>query len=150
MNLIDFYLGGQPLTCVNQETLTLNEILMKDDVWWEHCHNHIQWCFPTRKPSKMNLNSPILTQEIARIINDYCSEVFHEAVERFFLFLNSVDNWNQYNHNYLRISRVIESYRLITNDQEKAALIFNRFIESNIFFSEVNLFYMMDSLNQNW
>lgn len=150
MNLIQFFIEQKPLTCANGESLTLEEILLKDNIWWEYCHNHIQWCFPTRKPSRMNLNAPILDQPTAQIILNNGWDVYYRAIERFFSFLKEVNDWHPGNHNYLRISRVIESYRLITNNEENTNYLFKRFLNLNIPYSSDNLYYMVDSSTQSW
>lgn len=107
----EFY-SGKPLKLKNGENLTIQQILLKDNKWWDECHDFIQWIFPTVTQSLHCKDAPILTEEDADFIRDNHGFLFVSALERFIEFVASV-NMNKFNHNHLRITRMLESEALI-------------------------------------
>lgn len=110
----EFY-SGKPLTLKNGESLTIQEILDKDNSWWDGCHDFIQWIFPTITVSKYCLNAPVLTEEDAKYIHENHRNLFFECVDRFVLFLDDI-KMREMNHNHLRITRVLESITLVLGE----------------------------------
>jgi Opioid growth factor receptor (OGFr) conserved region len=124
--LIEFYLNsGIPYS--------IDEIITK---WnfdaWEGCHDFVQWVFPTTTKSKYNQNAPILTDDDIQFFkNDESGDLakrFNSAVEFFKKFLLSDPlNFKQFNHNWLRISRVLQSGRELGFDMRN----FYKFLITN-------------------
>ena len=79
-------------------------------------HDWVQWLFPLATPSAAVPGSPVLTtSDIAAIGDDpRAIETLERASERLIRFYNSTDHWlSRYDHNHLRISRIIQSLRLL-------------------------------------
>lgn len=115
--LTDFYVHNARLCLKNGEILTLEEILNRDNEFWDECHDFIQYLFPARTVSKMCSTAPILTQEDAEYIFEHVYKTFQQVIERFGYFIDSVD-MTQFNHNHLRITRMLESIALICSNAE--------------------------------
>lgn len=107
MTILEFY-DNKPIFIAGKER-TFEELLNMDDEFWEECHHFIQWMFPTRTKSQYCETAPILTECIARQIPQ---NHFLRAVKRFGEFISNTD-MTQYNHNYLRMTRLLESIALI-------------------------------------
>lgn len=112
-SILEFY-NGKPLKLKNGEELTLQQILLKDNSWWDGCHDFIQWIFPTRTVSQYCFDAPILTEKIARELAKKHLAQFQLNILRFGEFLDSQDMITM-NHNHLRITRMIECSSLVTN-----------------------------------
>ena len=85
----------------------------------ENTHDFIQWVFPLDEPSSAVPSSPVLTEsEVQEIRKD--SEVtimLVKAASLYCDFLRRSRHWIcEYNHNHLRITRVIKSLRLLVGD----------------------------------
>jgi hypothetical protein len=103
--LVDFYNGLGPNYLIEA---ILNEW---DDDEWDNRHNFIQWVFPTSVPSKYNPTAPVLDAVQAKILADEHWHHIYDAVNRFEGFLINTDSFRAFNHNFLRISRVLQSTR---------------------------------------
>lgn len=112
MTTIREFYSGVPLKLKNGEELTFQQILMKDNNFLEECHNWIQWVFPTKTKSQYCPNAPVLTQEDAEWLRDNHTHSIQIALERFGAFLQSQD-MDVFNHNHLRITRLIECHTLV-------------------------------------
>jgi hypothetical protein len=109
----DFWEGAKlPLT--NGESLTIYEILEKDDKWWDGCHDFIQWIFPTVTKSNHCEDAPILTREDAEYLSILHVKLREALINRFLNFLSSVD-MTKMNHNHLRVTRFLENEALISD-----------------------------------
>lgn len=104
---------------------TLDFILNKDNFWWDSNHDHIQVVFPVLEPGMIMDVSPITMKEIDKIKS--VPNRFEEGYFRFLSFLGlrkDFTHWDKgqekhytdFNHNYLRFSRVIRSLRLFGYD----------------------------------
>ncbi len=113
MTILEFY-QGQSLRLKNNERLTLEEILNKDNNWWDECHDFIQWIFPTKTVSNYSANAPILDLNTAALLSQNYIDLYIRAIGRFLEFLDSQD-MDTPNHNHLRITRMLESIYLIDN-----------------------------------
>jgi hypothetical protein len=115
----------------------LSGILAEDDDWLEAKHNYIQWLFPLKKPSEAVPGSPIISdQEVELFRNDITLKsnlmLSYQRMLRFYGFNLVVgindnpivvkgSNFDQreskwlrpHNHNFLRISRIMESLTLL-------------------------------------
>lgn len=93
-----------------------DSLLMMPDDEFESNHGFIQWAFPTAEKSNQNFNAPVLDLGSAIWLaerNDV-SEFLEDMSVRFLEFLKKNDHWkSRYNHNHLRISRAIDSLRLL-------------------------------------
>ena len=100
---------------------TLEEIRGYNDTEIEGVHNFIQFIFPTNQKSASMPGVPILTaQDIEAITQSEIAKLnLIKSVDWFVKFLKRNDHWIvQYNHNHLRISRMIQSVRLLVGDKD--------------------------------
>jgi hypothetical protein len=124
-DIVAFYQG----TATDDRGRRLRDIWQWDDDQLEEVHNYIQWLFPNRDPSMFNYNAPLL--------DDATEAAFHadeslrrnlesslEVMLRFYGleyrpdsedvvrredFAHKAANWlHPYNHNYLRITRILK------------------------------------------
>jgi hypothetical protein len=116
------------------------------DVWaysddeMEDVHDFIQWLFPLREPSQFNAQAPLLDDaNIAEFRSDPRLRAnLMRSFERFLEFLglryddgcitnagdataHQRDLWRYPNHNWLRITRVLRSARLLGLEEEARA-----------------------------
>jgi hypothetical protein len=133
-NIISFF----EMRCPDSEGRMLDEILDKSDDWFEFCHDYIQWLFPLKEPSQFNPDAPLLTQEDIDYFRSpdaaNAASNYIESIERMFAFfglncanvpgrlkLEEADNFEarkhtwaeDFNHNHLRITRMISSMKLL-------------------------------------
>jgi hypothetical protein len=131
-DLIGFYLGEN----TNSAGFTIEEIWNWDDTHLERVHNYIQWLFPLEEKSRAIPSSPTLKPHT---IKEFCeNEDLREKLLRSFRimlefyglqysddsgvvviqktpsFNQKANNWlNEYNHNHLRITRIIKSLNVL-------------------------------------
>ncbi len=100
---------------------TLDEIWSYSDNEIESTHDFIQIVFPTNKPSQASFNKLYLSDQtlIDKLKNNPKAIINLEKSAAWFLsFLNRNDAWKKgYDHNQLRITRIIESLRLLVSDE---------------------------------
>jgi len=99
---------------------SINQILDLDDAHWERTHDFIQWLFPLTEASRSVRNAPVLTHdEIKQIRESETAQAnLQQSVLRYKEFLAGTTKWRSgYDHNHLRISRVIKSLRLLVSDE---------------------------------
>jgi hypothetical protein len=95
-------------------------LLQQTDYQAETNHDYIQWLFPLDEPSRSINGAPVLTElEIDEIRQSSLAQANLAKSARWFLgFLERNDHWiTKYNHNHLRITRVIKSLRLLASDK---------------------------------
>jgi hypothetical protein len=124
---IQFYLGEVP----DVAGRTIHDILNFNLRDLEVVHDYIQWLFPLRERSHFNPKAPVLSEQDIRAFRG--SEVLKDTLRK--AFLKMLDfyglefhekqvvrsaNWDQrkgwltpYNHNLLRVSRILTSLRLL-------------------------------------
>ncbi len=98
----------------------LDQILNESDEFWERTHNCIQWLFPLNEASRSVRNSPVLTEDQIETIrkSEMAQDNIQRSVLRYKEFLAGTTKWRSgYDHNHLRISRVIKSLRLLVSDE---------------------------------
>jgi hypothetical protein len=136
-HLLAFYRGDSPDT----EGRTLDEILAWSDDDFEEVHDFIQWLFPLVESSQYNPDAPLLNEEdIAAFRSDPILKAnLTKSFARILAFLGFVwsegkvverpnfasrvpDVWAAPNHNWLRITRILKSLRLLGLENEAAAL----------------------------
>ncbi len=129
MSVITTFYMGDPVN-YNGELITHKEILSYSFFDFEHSHNTIQWLFPTNKPSKYQPSSPLLQIEdvaafcqrprmVRNILNSF---QFFLAKLGLATLLNDnndliiISNFGsdellrEENHNWLRITRVLDCF----------------------------------------
>ena len=95
-------------------------LLQQTDHQAEATHDYIQWLFPLDEPSRSVNGAPVLTAlDIDEIRESSFAKTNLAESARWFLgFLERNDHWiTKYNHNHLRITRVIKSLRLLASDK---------------------------------
>jgi hypothetical protein len=134
--LLDFY----RLIGHDSEGRTLPEIWAWDDHRLEHVHDFIQWMFPLDEPSSVNADAPLVTREDRGAFESdlQLQSAMRRSFSVFLNFLGLAMNddgrvvrgqdfaersaiWKYSNHNWLRITRVIKSLRLLGFEKEAAA-----------------------------
>ena len=159
--LTEFYRG----TGRDTKGRTLAELWVYSDQEMEWIHDFIQWLFPLRAPSQFNSHAPLLTDDdIDAFRNDpVLQENMRKSVERFlaFLGLNSENGhvvpgpdfdrkrvvFQDPNHNWLRITRVLTSTRMLGLEDASRALFdfLRRYRESNASGITVDTFRFWES-----
>lgn len=113
--ITDFYLHSGP----DHIGRTLKDYLNFNYDQLEGIHDYIQWMFPLNAPSNYNELAPILIKDdVKTIIDGGGQKNIIESFNLFFDFLLENRSWvySVPNHNWLRISRVIQSLRLFDLD----------------------------------
>ena len=93
-----------------------SDLLHLTDKEFERHHGFIQWAFPTPEKSNSNFSAPILDLGTAVWMSEDADTLnfLEEMTVRFLRFLKDNDHWKTpYNHNHLRITRVIQSLRIL-------------------------------------
>jgi len=135
--LIEFYRG----TCTGPRGRNLERIWAYRDNEMEYHHDFIQWLFPLQEPSQFNPDAPVLTEEDIRTFREDASlrENLSRSLERFLSFLGLARDegrivpglgfergrgvFTSPNHNWLRITRVLISLRLLGLESDGQALL---------------------------
>ena len=101
---------------------SLTDIWAYSDSQIEANHDFIQLLFPLNKPSKHSFHGVYLNDDaqVIEIKNNKAIQVnILTSANWFLMFLDRVDQWRVgYNHNQLRITRIIECLRLLINNYE--------------------------------
>jgi len=129
------------------EGLRRKELLSISNADFESKHGFIQWAFPTPESSNQVSDAPVLDLETAVWLAEKPEvSTFLEAMTvRFLEFLSVNDHWKQrYNHNHLRISRAIQSLRLL-HSWELADWFYNKVKEF-----AGDSFPLMEEANRYW
>ena len=116
MEIVGFLEGKLP----DHRGRILAMLLQQTDHQAETTHDYIQWLFPLDEPSLSVNGAPVLTElEIDEIRGSSLAQANLARSARWFLgFLQRNNHWiTKYNHNHLRITRVIKSLRLLASDE---------------------------------
>ena len=116
MSLSAFLEGKMPDT----NGRMLEEIFNFSDQEIESRHDYIQWVFPLDEKSRSNFAAPVLEEfEIEEIrSSEIAQQNLIKSADWFFHFLQQHDHWiKSYDHNHLRITRVIKCLRLLIDDE---------------------------------
>ena len=103
---------------------SLTDVLGFDDARIEAVHDFVQWLFPLREASRAVLGSPVLTgAEAAAIRADpQALAGFRAGLARMARFYADTDGWlTPYDHNHLRITRIIAAVKDLLGRNEAAA-----------------------------
>lgn len=94
----------------------IEDVLAFPDDELERVHDYVQWLFPLPTRSSAQPDAPVLNkEEIAAIRSDGRAVAnLRRAADRMLAFYLSTDQWLAWNdHNHLRISRILQSLRLL-------------------------------------
>jgi hypothetical protein len=147
MTLIVAFYSGQGL---DHRGRPLAEVQQWPDEKLEAVHDYIQWMFPLREPSAFNPQAPLLDEETIQAfrsrpdLQEYLRASFIRMLRFYGLDLVSVPrlevveagNFTErssdwlipYNHNHLRITRILKSLRTLGLEHEADAF-FHRLAE---------------------
>jgi len=133
--LIEFYRGLAPDT----EGRMLADFWVYSDDEMEDVHDFIQWMFPLQEPSGFNPDAPLLTEADIQAFraDPALRDSLRRSFGRFLAFLGLAieggrvveasdygtkgNVWRYANHNWLRISRVLASLRILGLEDESRA-----------------------------
>lgn len=99
---------------------SFEDVIAFDNATLERRHDFIQWLFPLPEPSRAVPGSPVLTPAdiTALQASDAARARLARASARMLDFYRAHGRWRQsYDHNHLRITRIITSLRLLTGDE---------------------------------
>ena len=116
MDIVGFLEGKTP----DRRGRILAMLLQQTDHQAETTHDYIQWLFPLDEPSRSVNGAPVLTAlDIDEIRQSSLAQANLAKSTSWFLgFLERNDHWvTKYNHNHLRITRLIKSLRLLASDE---------------------------------
>jgi hypothetical protein len=136
--LVDFYRGQGTDT----EGRFLKDIWGWTDDQLEEVHDYIQWLFPLPEPSRFNPDAPLLTEEdiTAFRSDDLLQANLLQSLQRMLAFLGlewagngqvraapnfaarTPEVWCFPNHNWLRITRILHSLRLLGLEVQAQAI----------------------------
>jgi hypothetical protein len=133
--LTEFYRGLAPDT----EGRTINDLWAYSDREMEDVHDFIQWMFPLRVPSQFNHRAPLVSDAdgAAFQADPALRDALRRSFDRFLAFLGLASEggkvvegpdfdlksnvWRHPNHNWLRITRVLTSTRILGLEAEGQA-----------------------------
>jgi hypothetical protein len=95
-------------------------LLQQTDHQAETTHDYIQWLFPLDEPSRSVMGAPVLNELDIEDIrhSELAQQNLVKSAIWFLGFLERNDHWiTKYDHNHLRITRVIKSLRLLASDE---------------------------------
>ena len=116
MTPLDLFLTGDGRDGAGR---THADVLALDDIALEDCHDFIQWLFPLPEASRAVPGSPVLDRRsVARLQASSEARVrLRTAATRMLLFYERTRAWRRpFDHNHLRITRIIKSLRLLCGD----------------------------------
>lgn len=111
----------------------IGDVLAYDDTDLERRHDYIQWLFPLPTRSAAVPSAPVMSAAERQTIRaDARSlENIRRAVQRMQAFYAATDHWlTTYDHNHLRITRIITSLGLLLGAAEAAA--FHDWIDARV------------------
>lgn len=123
--IIDFYRGKKPPSCNH----FMSEVWSYSFTQLEDSHDYIQWIFPLDEPSNFNPYAPVLTKED---IDEFKSDPLLlwrllASVNMYMKFLSHQANiWvGEYDHNHLRITRMLKCLVIMGLHAEAVARLEN-------------------------
>ena len=112
MEIVGFLEGKTP----DHRGRMLAVIMQQTDHQAETTHDYIQWLFPLDEPSRSVMGAPVLNELDIEDIrhSELAQQNLVKSASWFLGFLERNDHWiTKYDHNHLRITRVIKSLRLL-------------------------------------
>ena len=98
---------------------TFEDVVAFDDTRLERHHDFIQWLFPLDEASRAVPGSPVLDEPTIAALraSPVAQHRLAQASARMQAFYRSTVAWRQpFDHNHLRITRIIKSLRLLAGD----------------------------------
>tara|TARA_B100000925_G_scaffold137869_1_gene103239 strand:- start:157 stop:606 length:450 start_codon:yes stop_codon:yes gene_type:complete len=145
MNIENFLTNNEP----DFKNRFLKDIWNFSDEDIEHTHDFIQLLFPLNEKSSAVSNGIYLdSNEAVQSIkaNKLATENIVKSSKWFLLFLARNSHWKRkHDHNYLRVTRIIKSLRLLVSDQEA-----NKFYELFMQLVDENLKLKINSVTLNY
>ncbi len=167
--LVQFYLGQGP----DNRGRMIDEILAWGDEEIEDVHDYIQWLFPLREKSAFNSSAPVLSEaDIARFRNDAkANQKLLFSLARLIDFYGFMATWEggnyqivksedfqqksrnwltRYNHNFLRITRILKSVVLLGGEKHSKAFLVvleEVYKDNSKIIGQETLGYWRDALN---
>jgi len=140
INFVNFLTNNEP----DFKNRFLKDIWNFSDEDIEHTHDFIQLLFPLNEESNAVSNGIYLdsSEAIHSIkFNKLATENIVKSSKWFLSFLARNSHWKRkHDHNYLRVTRIIKSLRLLVSDQEA-----NKFYESFMQLIDENLISRINS-----
>ena len=116
MEIVGFLEGKTP----DHRGRILAVVLQQTDHQAETTHDYIQCLFPLDEPSRSVMGTPVLNELDIEDIrhSELAQQNLVKSAIWFLGFLERNDHWiTKYDHNHLRITRVIKSLRLLASDE---------------------------------
>ena len=116
MSRLTAFIEGQGTDAAGR---TLADVLAFDDAELERRHDFIQWLFPLPEPSRAVPGSPVLEPaDVPALTASAPAQAnLARAAERMLRFYADTAAWRaSFDHNHLRITRIIRSLRLLAGD----------------------------------
>ena len=98
---------------------TFEDVMAFDDEALERHHDFIQWLFPLPEASRAVPGAPVLSADDIAVLraSPEAQVRLAQAAERMMTFYGRETRWRApYDHNHLRITRIIKSLRLLAGD----------------------------------
>lgn len=109
---------------VDDKGRTRDQILAWGDIDLERTHDHVQWLFPTVKPSNFNSKAPVLTAKDIEAFRG-SQQLQHSVkmcLDRMKTFFETTRPWDKINdHNLLRMSRILDCLFTVGLKEEAVA-----------------------------
>ncbi len=126
MEYVGFLKGNDP----DDKGRYYEEIIGWGDFRLEVCHDYIQRVFPTDEQSRHSSIRPVIEREVHILLGNPAAAEHMRAMYKRMLRFWQLDgdryyNWHHYgkrNHNYLRMTRVLQSLALFRMEKERADL----------------------------
>jgi hypothetical protein len=120
-SLLHAYLAGEG---ADGRGRRIEDVLGFSDEALERIHDYVQWLFPLPTRSMAQPGAPVLTSaDIAAIRADERALAnLRRAAARMLRFYEATDDWLTWSdHNHLRISRILQSLRLLAGEVDARA-----------------------------
>lgn len=143
--IIDFY----KYKGTDNQGRTLHDILAFSNKEMEKVHDYIQWLFPLPEPSRAQPQSPVLTEEDLNTFrkDPLIRKTVRFSIHKYLTFLEETDAWHRmYDHNHLRITRVIRFLTLIDMPNEARGIY--EFASDGAEFGFKTLWYWAEALKE--
>jgi hypothetical protein len=134
----------------------------------ERRHDFIQWMFPLAEASAFNRDAPLVTREVSEafvrepllqtnlrrsldvFLNFLGLEYAGGQVAPAVIFEHRLSIWRQTNHNWLRITRLLKSLRLLGLEKECRALwdCLKKLHEEKGYVSDESYYYWLEAMSQ--
>ena len=135
--IVNFY----SLNDTDHQGRLLKDMWTWDNYAFERTHDYIQWMFPTIQPSEYNLDAPLVDEDTIKAFRG-SSELQSYLTTSSFIFERFLDldnpkaHWLTHkNHNFLRISRIIDSLMTLSckpRAHQFAARVEKAYLKSDI------------------